>query len=291
MRTFKLSLVFTVVLALASSAIVEASPHTASRATQSHSPSPMADLLAVVNAPRGTFNKNRLTFEHVRSNVTWFTDRPYRDAGFFGVGNLVQLFFTRQSPPNAALEFVGAGGSHHVAIVEVSAPHYEAKAARLEFRAKPIAKSDTVSLAEHPWLSSFRRRSGSKIPRRFGTVVAFFDSAPASGQTSDEALVQKLSDEYEPLVPTWGRIFIFLRGCFQSTHQMIWEKLLTVANGDFEKFLGLMRNVETLQAVVAEGRSLSVQQQQLAAELEAKFPEQQKTSTEFAELEKRGCGG
>ncbi|HXP38110.1 MAG TPA: hypothetical protein VN817_10120, partial [Solirubrobacteraceae bacterium] len=124
----------------------------ASRARSIHSPSPMADLLAVVNAPGGTFDGTHVTLEHVRSAVTWFTDRPYRDAGFFGVGDLVQLFFSRQSPPNVALEFVAADGSHHVGILEVSNPRYEARMARLEFHAKLIAKSDIVSVAEHPWL-------------------------------------------------------------------------------------------------------------------------------------------
>jgi hypothetical protein len=58
-------------------------------------------------------------------------------------------------------------GSHHVASVEVSAPHYERKSAQLAFQAKLIAKSDTVSLAEH-----------ASVPSRYamaliGLVVPF----------------------------------------------------------------------------------------------------------------------
>ncbi|HXP38359.1 MAG TPA: hypothetical protein VN817_11395, partial [Solirubrobacteraceae bacterium] len=135
-----------------------------------------------------------------------------------------------------------------------------------------------------------RRRSGAKIPSRFGAVVAFFDSAPASAQSFDEAAVQKLSDEYRPLVATWGRFFIFARGCVQGTHQMIWLRILDDAELHFEKLLVLLRELETLQQAVAQGETLSTSQQQLAAALEAKFPEQQTTAAQYAEVEKRGCG-
>jgi hypothetical protein len=291
-RTFRLALVLAALLALPASpagAAARSGPASQTAPVQPHSPSPKADLLAVVNAPRGTFARGTLALEHVRPAVTWFTDRPYRDAGFFGVGEMVRLFFARQSPPNVALEFRAPDGSHHVAIVEVSAPRYDRKAGRLKLHAKLISKSDTVSLAEHPWLSKFGTRNEARIPRRLGAVVAFFDSAPAPGQSQDEALVQKLADEYQPLEESWARVIGAVKACLDNTRQTLYQNLLEATVGDYKKWLALWRDVEALQRAVAGGGTLSTAQHKLAGELEAEFAEQQQTVAGFAFVERATC--
>lgn len=86
-----------------------------------------ASSLYVATADGGTLADGTLTLTDIDSEVTSFTDRPYRDVAAESVDELVERWadagFT-DDPPNAALVTVGDSG-HDTTVVELGEPTLE----------------------------------------------------------------------------------------------------------------------------------------------------------------------
>lgn len=103
------------------------------------------EFLYVVNAPQATVTADTLTLNHPQ--VTFFTDRPVRDAGAMSIAAFLKLWdkgansFAKDNP-NAA--FVAKTPSSNIAkktFVELSHPHYNAQRQQLTFRIKSVDKN------------------------------------------------------------------------------------------------------------------------------------------------------
>jgi hypothetical protein len=133
------------------------------------------------NATRGTLQKvrgtglYRLRLEGVSPQVTWFSDRPARDAGVIPVRGFVESwsgFGFSADHPNAALTITGARSRGHSVVLELSGPRYTAARRTLRYIARPIRTADGN-------LASFAPRRSARLPRRFGTSALFIDDATA----------------------------------------------------------------------------------------------------------------
>jgi len=160
-------------------------------------------VLGVLSATQGTYQGGKLVLIGVNPQPTWFTDRPARAAGTLDVPSLLDTFFKRQSPPNAAVVIDGAPASDDVAVVELKDPQYDAKAGTVAFAATLITQIDAARLAEHPSLAQFRARNDGALPAAFGASSMFLDSAPDTTLTPDEQKIQGLLDEVNTLVYNW----------------------------------------------------------------------------------------
>ena len=133
-------------------------------------------VLAVVDATGGRATKDTLTLTGVEPRATWFSDRPNREVGSYSITELVDVFFDDQSPPNAALEFAGAGERNDVAIVELSDPRYDKRAQRLRFTMSVLEDLD-AELGSGSGLDGHAARHDGRVPRSFEAVTLFVDSA------------------------------------------------------------------------------------------------------------------
>jgi uncharacterized protein YjbI with pentapeptide repeats len=133
------------------------------------------------NATRGTFEKipgtglYRLRLEGVSPRVTWFSDRPARDAGVIPVRGFVESwrgFGFSADHPNAALTITGARSRGHTVVLELSRPRYTAARRTLRYIARPIRAADGN-------LASFEARRNARLPRQFGASALFIDDATA----------------------------------------------------------------------------------------------------------------
>jgi hypothetical protein len=180
-----------VAVAIAASALVTTAVHAQDPPpTSTSAPASAAPLaeLAVVDAAGGSATANTLTLTDVAPRAVWFSDRPARQAGTYPIPELLRLFFEGRTPPNAALEFAGAGARNDVAIVELSKPRYDESARRLRFAAR-VLDDPAGSLAPSTALGAFVGRNDGRIPKRFDAVSVFLDSATVDGdcpgQTAD----------------------------------------------------------------------------------------------------------
>lgn len=136
-----------------------------------------ASLLFTLDADRGRLVGSgadmRLTLTGVDRSVTWFTDRPDRDAGQARTSRLVDawddLGFTRV-PPNAALVLQRAPGRRDTVAIELRRPVYD-----------PVRRTLRLSVRALPGLdgrlSRLDARVDRRIARRFGESTLFIDNA------------------------------------------------------------------------------------------------------------------
>jgi hypothetical protein len=166
-------------LALATSA---ATGH--ARPSQSASPT-SGDRLFLQQASTGTLapvrgRKDRfvLTLKRSSARVISFTDRPRRGVSSETTRSFVSKWSSRfgTSAPNAAIE-VEQGGRHHVMVVTLSKPRYDARADTVTYRVRRLVGDTT------PGLRRFRNRSDQTVPRSFGHIDLFIDP-------SDQPLVR-----------------------------------------------------------------------------------------------------
>jgi hypothetical protein len=148
----------------------------ATQVVASATPPPQVPLLGVLNAGGGTFEDGTLTLTEVDPSGVWFTDRPVREAGTAGLDAFTELFFSREDPPNAALEIAGADESGDVAVVELSDPKVDAEAGTVSFSATLIAPDDAEAIVAHPGLAGYASRNDKTIPASFGANALFFDA-------------------------------------------------------------------------------------------------------------------
>jgi hypothetical protein len=133
-------------------------------------------VLAVVDAAGGRATKDTLTLTGVEPRATWFSDRPNREVGSYSIAELVDVFFDDQAPPNAALEFAGAGARNDVVIIELSDPRYDKRAQRLRF-AMSVLEDPDAELGSGSGLDGHAARHDGRVPRSFDAVTLFVDSA------------------------------------------------------------------------------------------------------------------
>jgi hypothetical protein len=242
----------------------------------------MTEVLGVVSASGGSFNGKRLALTGVQPQVTWFSDRPAREAGLLPVSGLSEAFFARQVPPNAAVVIEGAPASRDVVVVELSKPRYDAKSHQLSFAAKQVA-TDRVFAAVHPRLARFADRADAKIPARFAMSAVFVDTAPAVTETHDQALVAQLSDQYGAITHTWSAEEWRFRNCTKwvDTNPEGYHSILNLFDDEFNSWLDLAANLQGLQQAVADGGTLDAAQQQLVAQMQAAEPTYQDKANQF----------
>jgi hypothetical protein len=136
--------------------------------------------LAVVTAGGGSFEPDAdgaglLTLSGVDQAI-WFTDRPYREAGVYGIDEMNGVFFADPEPPNAALDIISAADeSHDVLILSLSSPSWDAAIGTLSFAAQVI--DPAVVEVEGSPLAVQAERADPSIPRDFDLAALFIDDA------------------------------------------------------------------------------------------------------------------
>lgn len=113
-----------------------------------------------------------LTLKGVGRDVTWFADRPRRDAGRLGAHRLFadwgRLGF-RSSPPNAALVVSGARADEDTMALELQLRHYDPRAHTATFAAREIG-----SLGGG--LRHLQHRLDPHVPSHFRNASLFIDN-------------------------------------------------------------------------------------------------------------------
>ena len=245
----------------------------------------MTEVLGVVSARGGSFDGKRLTLTGVQPQVTWFSDRPAREAGLLPVSGLSEAFFARQVPPNAAVVIEGAPASRDVVVVELSKPRYDAKAHQFSFAAKQVA-ADRVFTGMHPRLSQFAARADAKIPTHFAESAVFVDTAPAVTETPDQALVAQLTDQFGSVTHTWSTLNWRFENCrnWALASPVAYHSILDQFDNEMTSWFELADNLFGLQRAVANGGTLDAAQQQLVSQMQAAAPTYQDKANQFLPL-------
>jgi hypothetical protein len=148
------------------------------------------DALYVQNASSGTYDGTHLTLRGVAPVVTWFADRPERDAGVLPTRRAMTMLFDGQANPNAALDFAGSQLTGVVPL-ELSDPRYDPKAQTMRFRARKLKDLLGGDLSHRN--DQVRK---AKVPQRFGKVSLFIDDVDAVfNQSCQTTLVNSTSYE------------------------------------------------------------------------------------------------
>lgn len=115
-----------------------------------------------------------LELHGVTPDTVYFSDRPERIAGSASTEKFLAGFsFGAQDPPNAALTFVGPGGKQEVAVVELTAPRYDAKAQTLTYEVRMLGNYGGRNLAH--WAS---KAGAEGLPAGLQDVNLFIDDCP-----------------------------------------------------------------------------------------------------------------
>ncbi len=109
----------------------------------------------------------------VSPTVTWFTDRPVRQAGSVPLNTaLAMIGMGPDDPaPNAVVDVHQAPEDSDVVAVKLEAPTYSAATATLRFLATPLPTVDATSL------SDLQERVDVSLPATFGPASLFVDDA------------------------------------------------------------------------------------------------------------------
>jgi len=118
----------------------------------------------------------RLVLSHPTPQVTTFADRPVRTGGTQTLRRFVSAWRDEfgTDAPNAALELSGAPASRDVALLELSAPAYDARADRVTFRVKPLRSTASTGLA------GLAKRADGGVKGRLGRATLFVDDGAAT---------------------------------------------------------------------------------------------------------------
>jgi len=142
-----------------------------------NNPTDADQVLAVVNAGGGTFREvgdgYRLVLTDVVSRPVWFSDSPARAVGSLAVDELVDVFFSGDDDPNAALEVFGEPGAGDVVVVELSNPRHRRGSSRLVLDARVLMQDEVATSA----LGAHAERATSRAPTRFGAAALYIDDA------------------------------------------------------------------------------------------------------------------
>jgi hypothetical protein len=227
-----------------------AAPSGGSDAPTASAPPPNASVLGVIEAAKGRFDGRRLSLTKVQPNAVWFTDRPIRKAGTFDIDQLLEVLFTGDDPPNAALEFVTAPAERDVVIVELTRPRYDRTAGTLSFATTLVGADDVRARVRHPALRDFRSRADAKIPDHFGAVVAFVDAAAASASGDDEAIVQALESRESTLDDDLQAAITNTESQLQKDPSCL-ERVLVELDGWYDQVLDLDPQIQQVATATA----------------------------------------
>ena len=145
-----------------------------------------------VGNPDGTYI---LTLNEVVPYTIYFTDRPYRIAGFTPMNDFIAEF-NWTVVPNAAISRSGAKESEDTLIVELSNPRYNESAKQIVYNAKVISNYSGDKLSE------FKAKEDPGLPVNLGRVSIFIDSSSGTPITCPSAHPFKCGDESCRLNPT-----------------------------------------------------------------------------------------
>lgn len=122
---------------------------------------------------RGAGGRFVLTLRRPAARVVAFTDRPARQADSEGLRAFVRSWQRRfrDSAPNAAIEVRDAPGHRDVMVLTLSRPRLDRSGRTLTFRARRLTGRGSAGVR------SFLNRADRRLPRRFGHVDLFIDSA------------------------------------------------------------------------------------------------------------------
>lgn len=95
-----------------------------------------------------------------KAMMSYFTDRPYREAGKLAVAAFVKRWSVGKNNfasdhPNAAMVAVGTQKAPINKFVTLSAPEYDSQTDTLSFMLSPIDKSDSLTAADYSDVALF----------------------------------------------------------------------------------------------------------------------------------------
>ena len=103
----------------------------------------MAELLFSTMGSKGRFkplgnSKFKVSLKGVDSKLTWFTDRPDREAGSVSFDDLISQWDNgfAGDDPNSALLFKDEDGNNDTVVFEQSKPRYNENKKKLTFKIK-----------------------------------------------------------------------------------------------------------------------------------------------------------
>jgi hypothetical protein len=128
--------------------------------------------LYVATASGGTItpgDDGTLVLTGTAPQITYFTDRPVRDAGAISVNEMIDVLFADDLPaPNAALT-IRLDGEELVLPIELTGPEYDEAAGSLSFDIRWLTGTT-------PGLASFELDDPADAPATFGEAELFIDS-------------------------------------------------------------------------------------------------------------------
>jgi hypothetical protein len=147
---------------------------------QVSAPTDLISFLFVQEAQQGSLMQGEngtltLTLVNVRSDTTYFSDRPARVSGVVDTGLFVDCsLWNKANNPNAALMLPDGPPANDTVIVTLSNPRYDRKNATLVYTATivPDYQGDGLKV--------YRKFADPGVAERFGRVMLFIDSATFS---------------------------------------------------------------------------------------------------------------
>jgi hypothetical protein len=142
-------------------------------------PEKNATFMFVQNAQSGSLipvegeeNLYKLTLMSVSPQTIAFSDRPERIVVQVPMQRFLDgLRFSRENPPNAALEILDADEDEDVAVVELFDPIYDNESQTLQYNVSFLEKPD------HSY-AKFNERADKTLPETFGAASLFIDDCP-----------------------------------------------------------------------------------------------------------------
>jgi hypothetical protein len=120
----------------------------------------------------GEENLYKLTLMSVSPQTIAFSDRPERIVVQVPMQRFLDgLCFSRENPPNAALEILDADEDEDVAVVELFDPIYDNESQTLQYNVSFLEKPD------HSY-AKFNERADKSLPETFGAASLFIDDCP-----------------------------------------------------------------------------------------------------------------
>lgn len=141
----------------------------------------MSNLLFTTSGASGRFKRlkrdlYKLILEGVDERLTWFTDKPNRQAGSITADNLISQWDSgfAESQPNSALIFRDKHGKRDTVVFEQSKPKYIATKNKLVFKAQihDQQKIDAIGGA----LSNVAMEADDKFLNNFSDFTLFIDN-------------------------------------------------------------------------------------------------------------------
>lgn len=151
-----------------------------------------AALLFVVQGTGGSYTDEgngaaMLALTGISEQMTWFNDRPERQAGTTTVANALDLIGFDKVPPNAVLTVPLADAHHDALAVQLETPRYDEANATLTFAARLLRNHPG------PGLTAYRPELDKGLDSTFAEFSLFIDDARVPIGSNGEPLPPKAS--------------------------------------------------------------------------------------------------